>query len=75
MKITCQVMRKVFWAYVDGEVKKEVQESIEVHLCECVGPCASYYNTVQATLNLCRQLPEVPVPQELIDALDEIWED
>jgi len=50
--------------YLDGELPSDLCEDLARHLQGCA-PCEAFRRTLRLTVDLCRQLPPKPVPEDL----------
>lgn len=66
--MTCRDLAELLLDYVSGELTPDQQEHIAAHLQWCP-PCVTYLETYQLTIKLTRQLPCVPLPEELMQRL------
>ncbi|MBV9124768.1 MAG: zf-HC2 domain-containing protein [Planctomycetes bacterium] len=73
--MTCRELKNLLLDFVSGELPPEHKALVEQHLHKCP-PCEVYLETYQLTIQMTRQLPCGPLPQPLVqrlqDALAEI---
>lgn len=55
--------------YLDGELTAELCQELQQHLEGCA-PCKAFARTLRQTVDLCRQLPSRPLPE---DVKRELW--
>jgi len=68
MTMTCRALFERLSEYVDGELSAELCRQMRAHLQGC-DPCVAFANTLKKTADLCRRLPEQPMPAEVADNL------
>jgi hypothetical protein len=68
--MTCKELAELLMAYCDGELPKEYCDLICQHIRLC-RPCGHYMETYRLTIQICRDLPQKPPPQHLLDKLRE----
>ncbi len=64
MTMTCRELFERLSEYVDGELSEEMCREIRQHMQDC-DPCVAFANTLKKTADLCRRLPEQPLPAEV----------
>ncbi len=64
MTMTCRELFERLSEYVDGELPEAVCQEIRQHMQGC-DPCVAFANTLRKTADLCRRLPEQPLPPEV----------
>lgn len=62
--ITCEEVARQLWAYIDGELTPELNESVRAHLEDCAR-CYPRYDFHRAFLAFLRRHSEQPVPPGL----------
>ncbi len=55
--------------FLDGELTAELCRELQQHLEGCA-PCEAFAHTLRQTVELCRQLPSRPLPE---DVKRELW--
>lgn len=65
----CREMFARLSEFLDGELTEELCQTIQAHLEGCE-PCQAFSRTLQRTVELCRQLPSKPLPEEI---RQELW--
>ncbi len=68
--IKCHRCWSSFSAYLGGELGEGERRVFREHLQECQD-CRSAFNTFRLTVDLCRELPLLPVPSEVHQAIME----
>jgi anti-sigma factor RsiW len=71
--ITCRQLVELLLDFVSGEMDAELRRRVEQHL-RCCPPCVTYLETYQITIRLTRQLPQAPLPPQLIERLRDVLE-
>jgi anti-sigma factor RsiW len=66
--MTCRELANLLIDYVSGELPAEHRERLDHHLSKCP-PCVTYVKTYTLTIKLTRQLPDEPLPPQLVDRL------
>jgi anti-sigma factor RsiW len=66
--MTCRELANLLIDYVSGELTPEHRERLDHHLKLCP-PCVTYVKTYTLTIKLTRQLPDSPLPPQLVDKL------
>ncbi len=69
MTMSCRELFEKLSEYVDGELDEELCREIRTHMQDC-DPCVAFANTLKKTADLCRRLPEQPMPAEVAENLD-----
>ena len=64
MVIICRRYRISLSAYLENELDANRNRLVEEHLIDCL-ECAAVLETFRKTIALCRDLPLLPVPEEL----------
>ncbi len=64
----CQELFARLSEFLDGELTEEICQEIQAHMEGCE-PCQALSRTLQRTVELCRQLPSRPLPEETRRAL------
>ena len=64
MIIICRRYRISLSAYLENELNENRNRLLEEHLIDCP-ECAAVLETFRKTIALCRELPLLPVPEEL----------
>ena len=64
MVIICRRYRISLSAYLENELDASLNRLLEEHLIDCP-ECAAVLETFRKTIALCRDLPLLPVPDEL----------
>jgi len=76
--ITCRELVELLIDFVSNELSPEHCARIEKHLSDCP-PCEAYVKTYRLTIQLSRQLPCTPLPEELARrlraALEEMYKE
>ncbi len=60
----CKEMFARLSEFLDGELTQELCEEIQAHLEGC-RPCEAFARALRRTVELCRQLPSKPLPEQL----------
>ena len=66
--MTCRELANLLIEYVSGELTPEHRQLLDNHLKLCP-PCVTYVETYHLTIKLTRQLPDVPLPPQLVNKL------
>jgi anti-sigma factor RsiW len=66
--MTCRELADLLIDYVSGELTPEHRERLDLHLSLCP-PCVVYLETYHLTIKLTRQLPDKPLPPQLVSKL------
>jgi hypothetical protein len=66
----CDNVRELLWAYCEGSLDRETENSVREHLGACAG-CAREYRTAAATLEGLRSLERI---EPADDFLHRVWE-
>lgn len=66
--MTCRELAILLIDYVSGELSAEHRERLDHHLKLCP-PCVTYVKTYTLTIELTRQLPDAPLPPQLVAKL------
>jgi anti-sigma factor RsiW len=74
MNITCRQLVELLLDFVSGELDEERRKHVELHLQKCP-PCVAYLETYQITIQITRQLPPAPLPQEFVERLRAVLEE
>jgi anti-sigma factor RsiW len=61
MTMSCRELFERLSEYVDGELAEELCREIRQHMRDC-DPCVAFASTLKKTADLCRRLPEQPLP-------------
>jgi anti-sigma factor RsiW len=69
MTMSCRELFERLSEYVDGELSDDLCREIRMHMQAC-DPCVAFANTLRKTADLCRRLPEQPMPPEVAANLD-----
>jgi RNA polymerase sigma-70 factor (ECF subfamily) len=64
MSRTCRDIFRRLSEYLDGDLTPELCERIRRHLAVCPN-CGAFTNTLRKTVELCRKLPQQPVPPDV----------
>ena len=60
-ELDCQEVRDVSSDFIDGDVSDRMKSRIARHLAQC-GPCSAFVNTMKATVDLLRSVPDTEPP-------------
>ena len=66
--MTCRELANLLIDYVSGELSPEHRDLLDHHLSKCP-PCVAYVKTYTLTIKLTRQLPNEPLPPQLVERL------
>lgn len=66
--MTWQEMFARLSEFLDGELAEELRREMRSHLGGC-GPCDAFCRSLRRTVELCRQLPRDPLPEEVLREL------
>lgn len=66
--MTCKQCAELLLDFVSGELSPEFCATIREHMEAC-GPCERFLVTYKTTITLTRQLPNSPMPPELMQRL------
>jgi predicted anti-sigma-YlaC factor YlaD len=61
MSLTCREVFLRLSDYLDGDLARVTCQGIRRHLALCPN-CRAFVNTLRKTIELCRKLPQYPVP-------------
>lgn len=70
----CKEMFARLSEFLDGELTEELCQEIQTHMEGCE-PCQAFSRTLQRTVDLCRQLPSKPFPEEIRQKLRALIEE
>jgi predicted anti-sigma-YlaC factor YlaD len=73
MAVNCRQLAELLIDFVSGECAEETRLHIEEHLVECP-PCVIYLETYRLTIQMTRQLPQVPMPPPMVERLRRVVE-
>ena len=73
MVIICRRYRISLSAYLENELDANRNRLIEEHLADCP-ECVAFLETFRKTIALCRNLPLLPVPEELHSRIMQLLE-
>lgn len=68
-KVVCQEWVELVTAYLDGALPRRVTKAIDRHLRLCRN-CREYLKQMRLTIRISGQLPDEPVPDDVVDALE-----
>ena len=68
--MTCREMIELLLDYCSGELDSELCQQLRQHLDIC-RPCVTYLETYQITIRVSKQLPPAPMPEHLMQRLQE----
>jgi anti-sigma factor RsiW len=66
--MTCRELATLLIDYVSGELSEDHRKRLDAHLSLCP-PCVTYVETYHLTIKLTRQLPDAPLPPQLVNKL------
>ncbi len=73
MKITCGEVTKLLVDLVENSLPIDQRLQLEQHICGCL-PCMIYLTSYRQTIQLTHQLPQEPMPCELIEKLKSFFQ-
>lgn len=68
----CLELFKKLSAYIDGESDPGTCEKIETHAARCI-KCSICLETLKQTVDLCKSLPDEPVPDDFSKRLGTVF--
>lgn len=68
-ELSCRDLFERLSEYLDGELAGPLCDALESHLRDCPA-CERFCATLRRTIDFCRQLPVVPLPD---DVRRELW--
>ena len=71
---SCREVVELVTEYLDGALTPEERTAVEVHLHYCAG-CATFLDQIRAAAALSRGLAEEQIPDDVKDALLEVFHD
>lgn len=66
--MTCRELANLLIDYVSGDLPPEHRQLLDQHLSLCP-PCVVFLETYHLTIKLTRQLPDEPLPPQLVSKL------
>jgi predicted anti-sigma-YlaC factor YlaD len=66
--MTCKELSELLFDFLDGALPKEHSDLISHHLSLCP-PCVNFVESYKITVKVCRQLPPMDMPPELVERL------
>ena len=73
-EVVCQQWVELVTAYLDGALSRRLTKAIDRHLADCEH-CAEYLAQMRRTIEIAGRLPDEPVPDALLDALQAAFEE
>jgi anti-sigma factor RsiW len=73
-KVVCQEWVELVTAYLEGTLPREVRKAVDRHLRLCKH-CREYLRQMRLTIRITGHLPDEPVPDEVVDALEAAFRD
>lgn len=67
----CRALFEKLSEYIDSELDQPTCETIEKHLAQCQ-PCQTCLTTLKRTVELCREMEPIGVPELLSRRLNEL---
>jgi anti-sigma factor (TIGR02949 family) len=68
----CRALFARLSEYLDGELGQDLCAKLEGHMSDCP-PCRAFLDSLRRTVELTRDLPETPLPDDLRRELLEAW--
>jgi hypothetical protein len=68
-KVVCQEWVELVTAYLDGALPRRVTKAINRHLRLC-RHCREYLKQMRLTIRITGQLPDEPVPDDVLEVLE-----
>ena len=68
--MTCREMIDLLLDYCSGDLDNALCQQLREHLDMCP-PCVTYLETYQITIRVSKQLPRAPMPERLIQRLQD----
>lgn len=72
--VVCQEWTEMITDYLEGALPKKLVKAIDRHLSGCPH-CTEYLAQMRRTILLSGEMPGEPVPAEMIDALQQAFEE
>lgn len=67
----CKQLVALLSEFIDGQLPDHLCQEIQAHIADCE-PCVAFVNTLRKTIQMCQQLPQQPLPDELKSRLKEL---
>jgi hypothetical protein len=66
--MTCKELTELLADFINGELPKEHSDLISHHMSQCA-PCMHFLESYKVTVKICRHLPPLDMPPELVERL------
>jgi anti-sigma factor RsiW len=73
-EVVCQQWVELVTAYLDGALPRRLTHAIDRHLAGCEH-CREYLAQMRVTIHLVGEVPDEPVPDDVLDALQAAFAD
>ncbi len=70
LKMTCFNFEELISLYIDNMLDEHTKKIVEEHLDECK-ECKYNYDAIISNINICKELPSIPLPDNYQDSLHE----